>query len=283
MPSTTAGALSPLDGAVSARIRPHFTAQMEQAAAACDARLRWLSDGWVALLIKSDRVRHVIGYTFPLNDAAAAQIANDKVATYVVLDEAHIPAIVHRVLHLTAAPLEQLTSEALGLVPLPVVTKPLTESAGIDVLRARDGKELHEAMRILARRYRVIAVAPYVEITHEYRVVVLDQEVCVLYEKHRQGDWRHNLHAGAVSRLVESLDVVTALSVLAQRVMHAMNLRFAAVDVVEADGRLAVLEVNNTVTLERFSAQNGAHANLAQKVYQDAVAACLETLPVGAR
>jgi glutathione synthase/RimK-type ligase-like ATP-grasp enzyme len=266
--------LSRLDGVVNARIRPHFTVQMERAAAACDVRLRWLSDGWVAQLTKGGHVTHVIGYTFPLNDAAAAQIANDKAATYVVLDQHHISVIVHRVLRLTAVPSEQLMAGVLDLVPLPVVTKPLTESAGIDVLRARDEKELHEAMRLLARRYRVIAVAPYVEITHEYRVVVLDDEVCILYEKCRQGDWRHNLHAGAVSKLVEDPDVVTDLSVLAQQVMHAMSLRFATVDIIEVDGRLAVLEVNNTVTLERFSAQNRAHADLAQKVYQDAVAAC---------
>lgn len=222
----------------------------------------------------------VIGYSFPLNDAAAAQIANDKAATYVVLADCGIPAIMHRVLHLAAQPCEELTREVLDLVPLPVVAKPLTESAGIDVLRARDEAELREAIQILARRYRVIAVSPYVEITREYRVVVLDQEVYIRYEKCRQGDWRHNLHVGAMSRLVEEPDVVASLSVLANRVMHAMNLRFAAVDIVEVCGRLTVLEVNNTVTLERFSAQGRTHADLAQNVYRDAVAACLEMCTV---
>lgn len=224
----------------------------------------------------------VIGYSFPLNDAAAAQIANDKAATYVVLDDCHLPAIMHRALHLAALPCEQLMREVLDLVSLPVVAKPLTESAGIDVLRARDEAELREAMQVLARRYRVIAVSPYVEITREYRVVVLDQKVYILYEKCRQGDWRHNLHAGAMARLVEDPDVVTALSVLAHRVMPAMNLRFAAVDIVEVCNRLTVLEVNNTVTLERFSAQDRTHADLAQNVYRDAVAACLEMRPVTA-
>ncbi|MDQ4103619.1 MAG: hypothetical protein M3186_07875, partial [Actinomycetota bacterium] len=153
------------------------------------------------------------------------------------------------------------------------------ESAGIDVLRAHDETELHEAMQVLARRYRVIAVSPYVEITREYRAVVLDQEVRILYEKRKQGGWRHNLHAGAISRLVEHADIVTAVSVLAKRAMHAMNLRFAAVDVVEVGGRLSVLEVNNTVTLERFSAQDQVHADLAQEVYRDAVAACFQRVP----
>ena len=254
--------------------RDHFTHQLEQAAGACGAQLRWLSDGWVAQLTKDGRRRRVIGYTFPLNDAVAAQIANDKVATYAVLFDNQVPAIMHRILRPSDLPADAHSAAALDAVPLPLVAKPNEGRSGMHVLRARDQAELHEAMRFLAQRYRAVALSPYVEIAHEYRVVVLDEVVRIVVEKHRQADWRHNLCFGATSRLVDAADVVAAVTVLAQRAMTALDLRFASVDLVDVAGELAVLEINSAVTLERFSAQAREHAQLARDVYRDAVAAC---------
>lgn len=260
--------------------RCHFTLQMEQAAAACGAQLSWLSDGWVARLSKDDHSRQVIGYSFPLNDAAAAQIANDKTATYAVLSGRQVPAIVHRVLRLNDLPAELYSVEALSTLPLPLVVKPNEGKSGVHVLRARDEVELREVMQFLAPRYRAIALSSYVEIAHEYRVVVLENDVRFIFEKHRKADWRHNLNTGATAQLVDAAaDVVTALTILALDAVAALNLRFAAVDIVDVANRLAVLEVNSSVTLERFSMQNSRHARLAQSVYQDAVAACFTLAP----
>jgi glutathione synthase/RimK-type ligase-like ATP-grasp enzyme len=260
-------------------VRPKFTSHMEWGAAACGVRLRWLSDGWLAQLAKGGRTKYVIGYSFPLNDDAAAQIANDKAATYTVLAECRIPAIVHRVFRFGELSAEQLAQEVLDVMPLPLVVKPHGGSSGTDVLRARDDTELNEAMRVFVTYYRAIILSPYAEIKHEYRVVVLNQDVRIVYEKHRLTGWRHNLHGGVVSRLVNAADLVAALSVLARRAARALNLRFAAVDIVEVEDRLAVLEVNNTVSLERFSSHAPAHAELARIVYRDAIAACFADIP----
>lgn len=254
--------------------RCQFTLQMEKAAEACGARVRWLSDGWVALLSKDGHSKYVIGYSFPLNDAAAAQIANDKTATCAVLSGRQIPAIEHRVVRVSDLPAELHSAEVLATLALPLVVKPNEGKSGVHVLRARDEVELCEVTRFLTSHYGAIAFSPYVEIAHEYRVVVLGNDVRIIFEKHRNADWRHNLDAGATAKLVGDAEVRAALSVLALGATAALSLRFAAVDIVDAADQLAVLEINSSVTLERFSMQNPRHARLTQNVYKDAVAAC---------
>lgn len=72
-------------------LRPAFVAQLESAAEAFGVELQWVSDQWVALLRQKSRNAVVVGYTFPLNNAAAAELANDKVAAFEMLRSGGLP------------------------------------------------------------------------------------------------------------------------------------------------------------------------------------------------
>uniref|UniRef100_UPI00053B2C5E hypothetical protein n=1 Tax=Kitasatospora sp. MBT63 TaxID=1444768 RepID=UPI00053B2C5E len=97
-PAPTERALALRRPAAQAGRRPYFTAQLTRAAALAGADLTWHSRGWVAELRRGGRHTHVVGYEFPLNDAAAAAVAADKVATCAVLAAAGVPAVGHRLL-----------------------------------------------------------------------------------------------------------------------------------------------------------------------------------------
>ncbi|MEU4804870.1 ATP-grasp domain-containing protein [Actinosynnema sp. NPDC023587] len=249
----------------------HFVAQIEQAGAEVGARVRWHCDQWLAELVTDDRRALVIGRVFPLNDAAAAQIATDKVATCALLADAGVPFVPHHLLRFGTGPDPvALTRELVGL---PAVLKPHRESSGVDVLRAVDEAEALAALTYLEGRYRAIAVSPLLPIEDEYRLVVLDGDVLLVYRKAiAAGEWRHNLRFGA--RPVLDVDP-TAPTPAALAAMRALGLRFASVDVAVVAGRPKVLEVNSGVSLEHFSQAGERHRALAADVYRAAVRACL--------
>lgn len=159
----------------------HFVAQVEQAAAASGAKVRRHSDHWPAEVVGDDRRVLVIGQVFPLNNAASAQVATDKVATCRLLGDAGVPAVPHHLLRF--ADLADPVALTRSLVGLPAVLKPHRESSGVDVLRARTAEDAARVLDHLAARYRAIAVSPFLVVDDEYRVVVLDGEVLLVYRK----------------------------------------------------------------------------------------------------
>ena len=46
------------------------------------------SDDWILKLSKDDRTEVIVGYHFSLNNAGAVRVAEDKVATYLLLSDA---------------------------------------------------------------------------------------------------------------------------------------------------------------------------------------------------
>ncbi|XVV06157.1 ATP-grasp domain-containing protein [Actinosynnema sp. CA-248983] len=253
----------------------HFVTQVEQACAEHGAKVRWHSDHWMAEVVADDRRFLVIGQVFPLNTASSAQVATDKVATAGLLADHGVPAVPHHLLRFaTDRDPVTLTERLVGL---PAVLKPHRESSGVDVLRARDAAEARAGLGLLAARYRAIAVSPFLPIEDEFRLVVLDGEVLLVYRKAiAPGEWRHNLKFGARPELDVSPDRVEVLTALALAAMRVLELRFASVDIAWVDGRPLVLEINSGVSLEHFSQAGPHHRGLAADVYRAAIRACLE-------
>lgn len=277
-------------GAAGLSLRPAFVRQVSAAADALGIGITWHSDHWIATLTRDGAIRRIIGYSFPLNDASAAQIANDKVATYVMLAEHGVPAVPHRILRFPPVPPPRWPGLEGGQERLPVVVKPHKESGGIDVHRASTPAELAAVLGALARRYRAVTLSPYLEIESEYRVIVLDDEAKLIYAKVRSAaqpdplvraapgpaEWRHNLRLGARPEVVSGESQTRELATIARRAMAALGLRFASVDVVRAAGDLRVLEVNSAVTLEHFSRCLPEYERCAADVYLAAIGRCFE-------
>ena len=106
-----------------------------------------------------------------------------------------------------------------------------------------------------------VAAAALAETPHPDRTPAVGERVPVL--------WRHNLGGGA-----KPLDLRPDEHVpLARHAADALDLRLAAVDTVEVDGRWLVMEVNAGVMLETYARQDGGHRARALDVYDGIVAA----------
>jgi len=90
-------------------------------------------------------------------------------------------------------------------------------------------------------------------------------------------NWRHNLGQGGCPRLVtEADDRFQRLSNLAVAATRVLQIGLAAVDMVEVDGQLRVLEVNCGIMMESFARSSDENHSIAKHFYCKLVAAAID-------
>ncbi len=235
------------------------------------------SNDWVLRLEKDNTVRWIVGYKFDVNLAASGQLAQDKVATYMALRAASVPAIEH---YLVRSMPHDPTQWHLNLPDLddqPVVLKPLDGTGGRAVERFASLAEAIQTAQYSGEP--AWAVSPHYDLQSEYRLVMLDGRLLLSLEKTQpttRGDLKlFNLGFGAVATDIIDTSLLTDLTNIAGQVMRVLSLRLAAVDIVRtADNILRVLEVNDGITLEHYAAQSTEYQKRVKAVY-DAITIAL--------
>ena len=252
----------------------HF-ALLEQVCARQNLQLARLSKGYLAALTHKSLARYVWGRDFGLNPASSAAILNDKYAIYETLTYHHIPAVECQIIYPEGDP----NPWAVGCNSLAfaaqyfrahrghIVLKPNYGSQGIGVRQITSLPELARAYReVFARSYSA-SLCPFYNIQHEYRVVILDGAVRLAYMKTAHGDWRFNLHHGALASPIPPADY-PAITRLARQAFRALDLRFCSVDIIKTTD-----ELNNGVTLTGYLKQHPEELDRIRSIYADAVAA----------
>ena len=87
--------------------------------------------------------------------------------------------------------------------------------------------------------------------------------------------WKHNLGEGSAPQIVEEGPLSKLLVKLARAAQQAINIRFAAIDIVEVAGQYLVLEINSGVMMEYFirhvadgrARAKAAYAKAVQKMF----------------
>ncbi len=268
--------------------KSNFQRLLEKICEEEDIRLESFSYDWAHRLTKDGRQIFLVGYQFPLNNASAKELCQDKALTYGMLTDAKIPAAVHIFLptQTSKSVLKRDDEEAIidGLLKScgEVVLKDNSGTGGNRVYRV---KELPEAMELLDRLCEGshgAALCPFYEIEEEYRVVMLDHEPQLVIRKERKSEidengnkhylnWKHNLGQGATGFLIDEGDFLPELFDIAKRTTKALNIRFCSVDIVRVSGKYMVLEVNAGVMMEHLSGQSPEYFERAKGVYKKAV------------
>lgn len=274
----------------------HF-ALLEQVCARQNLQLVRLSKGYLAALTRKfapanpsdpalspppqSLTRYIWGRDFGLNPASSAAILNDKYAIYETLTYHHIPAVECQIIYPEGDP----NPWAVGCNSLAfaeqyfrahgshIVLKPNYGSQGIGVRQVASLPELARAYReVFARSYSA-SLCPFYDVQHEYRVVILDGAVRLAYMKTAHGDWRFNLHHGALASPIPPADY-PAIARLARQAFRTLDLRFCSVDIIKTtDDQLLVMELNNGVTLTGYLKQHPEELDRIRSIYHDAVAA----------
>ena len=149
------------------------------------------SGDWIFQLNRDGKTMFIIGYKFPNNDAALEQICDDKCALSDILAHNGIPCVPHVYFMRpdntwfggTEGAWEQMTAllHRYGTV----VCKVNSGSGGTNVYKARNMRELEAAVTHIFSVSQSLAIAPYVPIQNEYRCIICDGEVRLVYRKQR--------------------------------------------------------------------------------------------------
>ncbi len=243
--------------------------------------LKFLCNNWVKRLEKSGQVKFINGYKFGLNSYSAGQVADDKYATYEVLELAKIPVVEHLIIY---TPHNQATY-ALGRNSLEyvlnylaqhanhIVLKPNCGTGGASTFAVRTIEGVKCALTEIFQNNPTACMSPFHQVKHEYRAIMLDGEARLTYRKTlaSEKEWRFNLAHGALAEEVPA-ELREEIIELAKRTMAATGLRFGSVDIVETiDEKLLVLEVNSGVMTSGYLRQHPEQSGLVAEIYRDAI------------
>jgi glutathione synthase/RimK-type ligase-like ATP-grasp enzyme len=175
------------------------------------------ADGWLLVLDHGSQRRLMLGYDLGLNSSVAHRIASDKSAAAELLALSGIACVPHAFfLGPQAGPRAPLAPmlRLLDTHPEGLVVKPNEGTSGRLVFRVTTRDGLARAVDAIFTANMNVAIAPYLPIDDEVRVVLLDGAPLVVYAKQRIaviGDNRHTfrelaLAATPSARHVELID-----------------------------------------------------------------------------
>lgn len=146
-----------------------------------------ISNNWIMVLTKNNVTKCLWGYRFPLNDHAIGLIMDDKYAFYDYCILKKIPVIEHKILwnpnsFLGINTLETI-HEYFKKYNEEVVIKPNNGTEGDGVYHITSKEDLDKYSRELFQNNFSISICPFYNIENEYRVVVLDGVVKLIFEK----------------------------------------------------------------------------------------------------
>lgn len=150
---------------------------------------RTFSYDWILLLEKDGQKRRILGYKFELNADTPSRICEDKAAASELLLDAGIPAVPH-LFFLSPANLSYIGQQGNWdkLIALlkqhgRLVCKDNYGTGGNQVFLVSSQGELEKAASKIFAQSRAMAVSPYVDIQKEYRVILLDGQVKLMFAK----------------------------------------------------------------------------------------------------
>lgn len=246
-----------------------------------DVKLQFLSRNWVKRLEKDGRVRFVAGYKFDLNPHGLGEIFDDKYALFSILNYVGVPVIEHAIVYRPG----NNRSFAQGCNTLDyvrnywlahdsdIVIKPNNGTGGRRIVRVQTEEELAPAlMEVLSQSYSG-SMCPFYKIQHEYRAVMLDNEVRLSYMKTLPDEtsWKFNLQQGSRSEDIPA-EKLPKITTLAKQTSEAIGLRFGSVDIIETEvGDFMVMEVNSGVMVSKFLKQHPDRYPEVQAMFRDAI------------
>lgn len=149
------------------------------------------SSDWAFMLEKEGKKAFILGYQFGLNPSSVERICTDKNIASEVLRQAGVPCVFHQC-YMT--PQMQTWIGVQGNwkslldeleIHKALVCKDNYGTGGTQVYLVKNARELEGAAAQIFAVSQAMAVCPYEEIEHEYRLVMLDGTIRLAFSKER--------------------------------------------------------------------------------------------------
>lgn len=150
-----------------------------------------LSYGWIRKLSKENKSHYLMRYQFDLNSSISHNIADDKYATYEVLNDKNVPTIPHKMIfnpktrkgYYDIKFLDEI-DDILKNNDYKVVVKANDSCKGKDVYYCNTKNEVKNVIeKLFEEKNDTLSICPYLDIDFEYRAIYLCGEIIYIYKK----------------------------------------------------------------------------------------------------
>lgn len=150
-----------------------------------------ISKGWIIVLKKNAVTNIITGYKFGLNNHALGELLDDKYATYELLRKEDFPIIEHNIVYAQTNNNEYAEGnnnldyiiKLFNKYNKNVVLKVNDGTCGTNVLRIKEENVLVDSYKKLSKKYFSMSICPFYSIQNEYRAIVLNEKIELLYKK----------------------------------------------------------------------------------------------------
>lgn len=154
-----------------------------------------VSKDWIMVLKKNDKINYISGYKFDLNSQASSIICDDKYALYDVMRKYNISVVEHYIVFKNYNKLKLINY--CNKFNFNIVVKSNTGTCGNDMYHVENKEDLFYRVDKLLEKNYSISLSPYYNIKFEYRAIVLDGKVELIYGKKKPtviGDGIHSIY-----------------------------------------------------------------------------------------
>lgn len=231
-------------------------------------------------LVEKDGIEWAMcGSDFGLNLINASAIMKSKSNTYLLLKNYNVPAVEHEfIINPTNSFYDfkkigsyEKAKEFWGKYKnQKIVVKSDTGGSGNNVFLVDNEKDFYRTLIELFQLGKDVSISPFYESTFEYRVVLLNQNVKLVYGKERTNNWKHNLQQGG--NVIEEIDEKLKKEIieLATKSATVLDANYCTVDILHTDKGLKVIEVNSVVVLEKYRQSNKRREKNAKNIIHQA-------------
>ena len=163
---------------------------VSEIAAENDITMQSFSHDWIIQLSKNGQKTHIFGYNFEINSATAQLLANDKSATSELLTKNDVASVEHQ-LFLNPRLSHYVGQNGIWIKIInyakkhdyQIVAKVTSGTGGNSVFKIHTASELEKAVQKLFSKNHSLCLSPLYDIKNEYRIIVLEQNVALIYKK----------------------------------------------------------------------------------------------------
>jgi len=270
-----------------------------------------LSDDWILMLEKDNKVRYFIGYKSDLNSSAVSNLFDDKYGLFTVLRKKNIPVCEYMILFKNYD--RKIVENYYLENNKKLVVKDNMGSCGISVFKSNDIDEIYKLIDNILESSYSACICPFYDIKTEYRLINVKGVPKVIYGKRKPvviGDgkttiiellkrfnyyyfssikdkslnrvlkegeifeynWQFNLSRGAIPFDIDDNILLDKLKEICSKVISVTNIKFSSIDIVElVTGELLVLECNSGVMMENYIRYMKNGREMAYDVYEEVI------------
>ena len=142
-----------------------------------------VSKNWVMVLEKDEKIKYVVGFKFPLNDQACGKVCDDKYALYEVMKHFEIPVTEHFIIHKNYD--KNRIIDICSKYNNDMVIKSNLGTCGSEVFHRNNIEDIFNVIDDLLVENISVSLCPYYEIKTEYRSIVFNDNIELVYGKIR--------------------------------------------------------------------------------------------------